>query len=246
MIPIPKVVFFCSRWRIAHAVTCQHQYVQWKFHSKVCKFLAPQDLLVFGNSAFWSLGHTPKSMRAIKRRSEMFAAICFSGKCIVPKMRIFRHQLRIIQCMLIVMKLLDAKLVQKLVVKTMSALAAISSVSHLLTSCNAWLCSSTGLVMLCLDMFGHLGSHYLMNFTKLVWVPIWKGKFSTAHKRGKFITHLFLSALLCPNSSTHLSNVFCLWYWVSIPRFLLLISFKLSQLSFVSMRDSSKSFGSSN
>ena len=63
------------------------------------------------------------------------------------------------------MKLSDAGIVQKSVMKAMSGLAAICNVSHLTSTLNAWLCSSTDLGTLCLDMLGHLGSHYLMNFT---------------------------------------------------------------------------------
>ena len=106
----------------------------------------------------------------------MFAAVCFSGKRIVPKMRVLRRQSIIIQCMLIVTKLSDVRLVQKSVVKTMSIPIAISSISQLISTYNARLWSSTDLVMLCLDMLGHLGSHYLMNFTNPMWVPMCKGQ----------------------------------------------------------------------
>ena len=111
----------------------------------------------------------------------MFAAVCFLGKCIVPKMRIFRRQSYIIQCILIVMKLSDVGLIQKSVVKAMSILAAISSISHLMSARNAWLCSSTDLVTLCLDMLGHLGSHYLMNFTNPARVPMYAKVNSQQH-----------------------------------------------------------------
>ena len=111
--------------------------------------------------------------------------------------------------MLIVMKLLDARLVKKPVVKAMSILAALSSVSHLMSAHNARLCSSTDLATLCLDMLGHLGSHYLMNFTNPTQVPICKGEFSTTHRRAKFAMHLFFSTLLHLKFSTHLSNVLC-------------------------------------
>ena len=48
-----------------------------------------------GILTFASLTHTPKSLRAFKRRSEMFIALCFLGKCVVLKMRVFRLQSRL-------------------------------------------------------------------------------------------------------------------------------------------------------
>ena len=133
----------------------------------------------------------------------------FEGNALSPKMRIFRRQSHVVQCMLIVIKLSDVGLIQKSVVKAMSILVAISSILRLMFARNAQLCSYTDLVTLCLDMLGHLGSHCLMNFTNPARVPMCKGKFSIAHKCAKFAMHLLVSALLCLNSSTHSSNVLC-------------------------------------
>ena len=76
----------------------------------------------------------------------------------------------------------------------MSILVAIVNVSRLMPTYNAQLCFSTDLITLCLDMLGHLGSHYLMNFWDYERMPICKAKSSTADKRGKFATHLFFFA----------------------------------------------------
>ena len=121
----------------------------------------------------WSI-HQSQCMHS-KTESDMFAAVCFLGTCIVPKIHVFRGQSCVIQCMLIVMKLSNVGLVQKSVVKAMSVLTAISSISHLMSARNARLCFSTDLVTLCLDMLSHLGSQGLMNFTNLAWVPMCKG-----------------------------------------------------------------------
>ena len=139
----------------------------------------------------------------------MFAAVCFLGKYIVPKMCVFRRQFFVIQCMLIVMKLSDAGLIQKSVLKIMFISAIVSSVSHLMSTRNARICSSTNLVTFCLDVLGHLGSHYLINITNPVQVHICKGKLSKAHKRTNSPMYLFVFVLLHPYSSMHLSSVLC-------------------------------------
>ena len=111
--------------------------------------------------------------------------------------------------MLVVMKLSDVGLVQKSVAKAMFILAAISNVSHLMFAHNTWFCFSTDLVTFCLDMLGHLGSHYLINITNPAQVHICKGKLSKAHRRTNFPMYLFVFVLLHPYSSMHLSSVLC-------------------------------------
>ena len=132
----------------------------------------------------------------------------FLGKRSVPNMHAFRLQSCIIQCMLIVMKFSAVGLIQKSVMKAMSIPKAMSSVSRLMSTRNAQLCYSTDLVTLCFDMLGHLGSHYLINFTNPARVPIYKIKISTLHKHAKFAMHLFFYTQR-PNSSMQSSKVLC-------------------------------------
>ena len=133
----------------------------------------------------------------------------FLGKCIIPMMRIFRHQSRVIQCMLIIMNPSVSRLVQKLVIKAMSVSVAISRVSHLMSTYNARLCSSTISVMFCFDVLCHLGSYCLMNFTNPTWVPICKGKFSIVHRHAEFAMHLFSFLHSYAQILLQLSNVLC-------------------------------------
>ena len=146
-----------------------------------------------------------------------------------PKMRVFKCQSHVIQCILIVMKLSPIGLVQKSVMKAMSVCLASCSISLLISSRNSLLLHSNNLVMLCFDMLGHRGSHFLMNFINPGWVLICKGKFSSMHSRGRFIMQHFLSALPRPYSSLHSFNVLCPCNWVSTPRNLAFLSSKSSQ-----------------
>ena len=153
------------------------------------------------NSAF--LCHTPNSMHRFKSLSNMFAGIYFCGKFIVPKMRIFGRQYRVVQCMIIV---IAVGLVPKLVVKPMSVMC---SMSRLMPTYKAWICCSRNVVTFWFDMLCHLGSSWLMNFTNPRWMLMCKFKFSTAHKRANFAMHLFLFALPPPNFFTKSSIVLC-------------------------------------
>lgn len=162
-------------------------------------------LWVMLNSAF--LCHTPNSMHRFKSLSNMFAGVYFCGKFIVPKMRVFGRQYRVVQCMIIV---IAVGLVSKLVVKPMSVMC---SMSRLMPTYKAWICCPRNVVTFWFDMLCHLGSNWLMNFTNPRWMPMCKFKFSTAHKRANFAMHLFLFALPPPDCFTKSSIVLCPWTW---------------------------------
>ena len=74
------------------------------------------------------LGYTPNSRRKSIRLFEMLAVVWTCGKFIVPKMHVFRRQSRVIQCILMVIRLSLVGFLQKLVVKAMLVSVATISV----------------------------------------------------------------------------------------------------------------------
>ena len=89
---------FCSHEHVAPTITCQPWCVQRGFCCQVRKFIIANSFLPLGILLFTFLGHTPKSVRAFKRLSEILVVVCFSGKCIISKMRLFRREPYIVLC----------------------------------------------------------------------------------------------------------------------------------------------------